>query len=90
MDHSVQPFHGSLDFVRDYPGELVRERYNQNQSEFPGAIDSERQWHQLGYMQICTSPQTDNHASSLPLSFLHARCPSCHPSNSIKALKAWL
>jgi len=27
-------------------------------------IGSDRQWHQLGYMQICTSPQTDNHAST--------------------------
>jgi len=27
------------------------------------------QWHQLGHMQICTLPQTDNHASIPPLSF---------------------
>jgi len=47
----------------------------------------EWQWHQLGYMQICTSPQTDNHASTPPLSFLKAICPSCHPTNSFKALK---
>jgi len=34
------------------------------------ARDSEWQWHQLGHMQtICTSLQTDNHASTLPLSF---------------------
>ena len=26
--------------------------------------DSEWQWHQLGHMQVCTSLQTDNHASS--------------------------
>jgi len=32
-------------------------RKNQNQSGFPGARDSERQWHQLGHMQICNSPQ---------------------------------
>jgi len=50
--------------------------------------DSEWQWHQLGHMLICTLPQTDNHASTLPLSFLQARCPSCHPTNSVKALKA--
>jgi len=37
---------------------------------------------------ICTSLQTDNHASTSPLSFLQAGCPSCHPTNSIKALKA--
>jgi len=28
-----------------------------NQSAFTGARDSERQWHQLGHMQICTFPQ---------------------------------
>jgi len=39
-------------------------------------------------MQVCTSLQTDNHASTSPLSFLQAGCPSCHPNNSIKALKA--
>jgi len=37
-------------------------------------------------MQICTSPETDNHAGTPPLSFLQARCPFCHPSNSVKAL----
>jgi len=26
------------------------------------------QWHQLGHMQVCTSLQTDNHASTPPLS----------------------
>jgi len=34
--------------------------------------DSEWQWHQLGCMQLCTSLQTDNHASTPPLSFLQA------------------
>jgi len=39
-------------------------------------------------MQVCTSLQTDNHASTPLLSFLQAGCPSCRPTNSIKALKA--
>ena len=39
-------------------------------------------------MQICNSPQTDNHAGTPPLSFLQAGCPSCHPNNNVKALKA--
>jgi len=39
-------------------------------------------------MQACTSLQTDNHTSTPPLSFLQAGCPSCHPTNSVKALKA--
>jgi len=32
--------------------------------------------------------QTDNHASTPPLSFLQAGCPSCRPTNIVKALKA--
>jgi len=56
--------------------------------DFTEARDSEWQWHQLGDMQVCTSLQTDNHASTPPLSFLQAGCPSCRPTNSVKALKA--
>jgi len=50
-------------------------------------LKQELQWHQLGHMQVCTSLQTDNHTSTQPL-FLQAGCPSCHPTNSVKALKA--
>jgi len=32
--------------------------------DFTEARDSERQWHQLGRMQVCTSLQTDNHVST--------------------------
>jgi len=39
-------------------------------------------------MQICTSPLADNHTSTHPLSFLQAGYPSCHPTNSVKALNA--
>jgi len=31
--------------------------------------DSKWQWYQLGHMQICTLPQTDNYASTPPLRF---------------------
>jgi len=58
--------------------------------DFTEARDSEWQWHQLGHMQVCTSFQTDNHTSTPPLSFLQAGCPSCRPTNSVKALKAKL
>jgi len=70
----------------DYPGEPVPE--GKTNLDFTEARDSERQWHQLGHMQLCTSLQTDNHASTPPLSFFQAECPSCRPTNSIKALKA--
>ena len=54
--------------------------------DFTEARDSEWQWHQLAPVQVCTSLQTDNHAGTPPLSFLQAGCPSCRPTNSIKAL----
>jgi len=56
--------------------------------DFTEARDSQWQWHQLGHMQVYTLLQTDNHTSTPPLSFLQARCPSCRPTNSVKALKA--
>jgi len=56
--------------------------------DFTEGRDSEWQWHQLDHMQVCTSLQTDNHTSTPPLSFLQAGCPSCCPTNSVKALKA--
>jgi len=56
--------------------------------DFTEARDSEWQWHQLEHVQVCTSLQTDNHANTPPISFLQAGCPSCRPTNSVKALKA--
>ena len=56
--------------------------------DFTEARDSEWQWHQLGHMQVPSSLQTDNHASTPPLCFLQTGCPSCLPTNSVKALKA--
>jgi len=44
--------------------------------DFTEARDSKWQWH-----------QTDKYASTPPLTFLQAGCPSCHPTNSVKALK---
>jgi len=35
--------------------------------DFTEARDSEWQWHQLGHMQVCIPLQTDNHASTPPL-----------------------
>jgi len=57
-----------------------------NQSGFTGARDSEWLWHQLHHMQMYTLPQSDDHTSTLPLSFLQAGCPSCRPTNSVKPL----
>ena len=80
----THPFNGPLS------GTTRVSRYQNGKTslDFTEARDSERQWHQLGHMQVCTSLQTDNHASTPPLSFLQAGCPSCRPNNSVRALKA--
>ena len=56
--------------------------------DFTEARDSEWQWHQQGHMQVYTLLQTENHTSTPPLCFLQAGCPSCRPTNGVKALKA--
>ena len=81
---SYMPFNGPLS------GTTQVSRYQKGKTnlDFTEARDSEWQWHQLGHMQVCTSLQTDNHASTPSLSFLQAGCPSCRPTNGVKALKA--
>ena len=55
IQQQQQPFNG-----------LWVSRYQKGKTnlDFTGARDSEWQWHQLGHMQVCTSLQTDNHAST--------------------------
>jgi len=48
--------------------------------DFTGARDSEWQWHQSGHMQVCTSHQTDNHASTSLLSFFTGWMPFLPPN----------
>jgi len=67
---------------------VTRYQKGKTNLDFTEATDSEWQWHQLGQMQVCTPLQTDNHTSTPPLSFLQAGCPSCRPTNSVKALIA--
>jgi len=55
--------------------------------DFTKARDSEWQWHQLDHMQVCTSHQTDNHASTSPLSFLQAGCPLLSPNQQRQSTK---
>jgi len=80
----THPFNGS------FSGTTRVGQYQKGKTnlDFTEARNSEWQWHQLGHMQVCTSLQTDNHVSTSPLSFLQAGCPSCRPTNSVKALKA--
>ena len=51
--------------------------------DFTEARDSEWQWHPLGHMQVCTALQTDNHASTPPLSFYRPDAlPAAQPTAS--------
>jgi len=53
--------------------------------DFTEARDSEWQWHQLGYMQLCTSPQTDNHASTPPVIFFTGWMPFLPPNQQCQS-----
>ena len=81
----THPFNGP------FSGTTQVSRYQKGKTnlDFTEARDSEWQWHQLDHMQVCTSLQTNNHASTPPLSFLQAGCPSYRPTNSVKALKGF-
>ena len=81
---SLHTFNGSLSRTT----RVSRYQKGKTNLDFTEARDSEWRWHQLGRVQVCTSLQTDNHASIPPLSFLQAGCRSCRPTNSVKALKA--
>ena len=95
LQQKATPLHSTLllllhTFNGPLSGTTQVSRYQKGKTnlDFTEARDSAWQWHQLGHMQICTSLQTNNHASTPPLSFLQAGCSSCHPTNSVKALKA--
>ena len=53
--------------------------------DFTEARDSEWQWYQLGHMQVCTSVQTDNHASTPPLSFFTGQMPFLPPNQQCRS-----
>ena len=76
-------------FNSPFSGTMVS-RYQKGKTnlDFTEARDTEWQWHQL---DICKSAPCSRQIT-MPAphhsSFLQARCPSCHPTNSVKALKA--
>ena len=72
----THPFNGPLS------GTIRVSRYQKGKTnlDFTEARDSEWQWNQLGRMQVCTSLQTDNHASTPPLGFFTGRMPFLPPN----------
>jgi len=69
MDTHIHPFNGP------FSGTTRVSRYQKGITslDFTEARDSGWQWHQLGHMQVCTSLQTDNHASIPPLTYGRGR-----------------
>jgi len=61
----THPFNGALSKTT----RVSRYQKGKTNLDFTEERDSEWQWHQLGRVQVCTSLQTDNHASTPPLSF---------------------
>ena len=80
----THPFNGPLS------GTTHVSRYQKGKTnlDFTGARDSEWQWHQLGHMQVCTSFRQITMPAPHYSVFFQAGCPSCRPTNSVKALKA--
>jgi len=74
MVHTLQPLHTH---THPFNGPFSRttrvSRYQKGKTslDFTEARNSEWQWHQLGRMQVCTSLQTDSHASTPPLKFFY-------------------
>ena len=84
----IHPFNGP------FSGTTQVRQYQKGETnlDFTEARDSEWQWHQLGHMQVCTSLQTDNHASTPPL-FFTGRMPFLPPNQqrqSIEGTTVWL
>ena len=67
-------------FNGPFSGTTQVSRYQKGKTnlDFTEARDSE--WHQLGRIQVCTSLQTDNHASTPPLSCFTGRMPFLSPN----------
>ena len=85
---AIPPYHTHTHlFNGPFPGTTRVSRYQKGKTDldFAEARDSEWQWHQLGHMQVCTSLQTNNHASTVtpPLSFYRPDAlPAAQPTAS--------
>ena len=63
---------------------VIRYQKGKTNLDFTDARDNEWQWHQPGHTQVCTSLQTDNHASTPPLSFYRpGALPAAQPTASM-------
>jgi len=75
----THPFNGPLSRTT----QVSRYQKGKTNLDFTEARDSEWQWHQLGLMQVCTTLETDNHASTPPLKFYRTDAlPAAQPTAS--------
>jgi len=78
----THPFNGPLS------GTTRVSRYQKGKTNLDCTEARDSEWHHLGQMQVCTSFQiTTRPRQHPPLGSLQAGCPSCRPTNSVKALK---
>jgi len=77
----THPFNGPLSRT------IWLSRYQKGKTnlDFTEVRGSEWQWHVRGHMQVCTSLQTDNHASTPPLSFYTGRMPFLPPNQQCQS-----
>ena len=80
----THPFNGPMS------GTTRVSRYQKGKTnlDFTEARDSEWQWHQLGTCKSAPRSRQITMPTPQHSSFLQAGCPSCRPTNSVKALKA--
>ena len=79
----THPFNGPLSRTI----QVSRYQKGKTNPDFTEARGSERHWHQLGHMQLCISLQTDNHASTSPLSFFTGQMPFLPPSQQRQSIE---
>ena len=78
-DTHIHPFNGP------FSGTTQVSQYQKCKTnlDFTEARESEWQWHQLGYMQVCTLLKTDNHTSTPPFRFYRQDAlPAAQPTAS--------
>jgi len=78
---TLHPFNGP------FSGTTRVSRYQKGRTDldFTEARDSEWLWHQLGHMQVCTSLQTDDHASTHHSVFFTGRMPFLPPNQQCQS-----
>ena len=79
----THPFHGLLSTTTS----VNQQQKGKSNLHFTEARNGEWQWHQLGRMQVCTLLQTENYASTPPMSIFYK--PEALPATQPTVTKHW-